>query len=200
MGLVSVKLGSSLKGDDPMQNKFVFSILLLCLAGLMASAQAAQSKLDDAPDFTAPAALAGKETTVALADLLKKGPVVLYFYPAAFTSGCTVEAHEFAAAMPAFERLHTTVVGMSGDGISKLKQFSTSDCNSKFAVASDPGLKIAAQYGASHSSFGDYAERKTFVIASDGKILEVIEGVAPGDHAKLALETLTNAAGAKPNL
>jgi peroxiredoxin len=181
-----------------MKNKFVISILLLCLTGLMASAQATAATLASAPDFTAAAALAGKETTVSLAELLKKGPVVLYFYPAAFTSGCTVEAHAFAVAMPAFDKLHATVIGMSGDGISKLKQFSTSECNSKFSVASDPGLKIAALYGASGSALGSYAERKTFVIASDGKILKVIEGVSPGDHATLALETLTTVAASKP--
>ena len=81
-----------------------------------------------APDFTAPATLGGKEFTFALADALKHGPVVLYFYPAAFTKGCTIEAHEFAEAMPQFEALGVTVIGVSHDNIETLNKFSTTEC------------------------------------------------------------------------
>src|SRR5271168_1642208 len=91
-----------------------------------------------APDFTTQATLAGKPFTFSLADALKKGPVVLYFYPAAFTSGCTVEAHDFADATDKFAALGATVIGVSHDNIATLDKFSVSDCRSKFPVAADP--------------------------------------------------------------
>ena len=91
-----------------------------------------------APDFTAQASLGGKEFTFSLADALKKGPVVLYFYPAAFTPGCTVEAHDFADATDKFAALGATVIGVSHDKIETLDKFSVSECRSKFAVAADP--------------------------------------------------------------
>ena len=90
-----------------------------------------------APDFTTQATLAGQPFRFALADALKKGPVVLYFYPAAFTPGCTVEAHEFAEATDKFKALGATVIGVSHDPIDKLNKFSVSECRNKFAVASD---------------------------------------------------------------
>lgn len=193
-GAFNVMRFITVDGETPMKNKFLFSMLLLCLTGMMMSAQAADSALKQAPDFQASAALAGQEITIDLAAVLKKGPAVVYFYPAAFTSGCTVQAHAFAAAMPQFDALHATVVGVSGDDIGTLRKFSKSECSSKFAVASDPGLKIAGRYGAAGSALGSYAQRKTFVIAPDGKILATIEGIAPGDHAKVALDTLNKAA------
>src|SRR5437660_10174254 len=90
-----------------------------------------------APDFSTAASLAGKEFKFSLADALKKGPVVLYFYPAAFTPGCTVEAHQFAEATAQFKALGATVIGVSHDPIEKLNKFSVSECRNKFAVASD---------------------------------------------------------------
>src|SRR3978361_760732 len=89
-----------------------------------------------APDFTTQATLAGKPFSFSLAAALKKGPVVLYFYPAAFTKGCTIEAHDFAEATDDFAKLGATVIGMSADGIDKLNQFSVSECRNKFAVGS----------------------------------------------------------------
>src|SRR4030088_3743431 len=90
-----------------------------------------------APDFSTDASLAGKEFKFALADALKKGPVVLYFYPAAFTPGCTIEAHNFADAMDDFEKLGATVIGVSHDTIQTLDKFSLTECRSKFPVAAD---------------------------------------------------------------
>ena len=89
-----------------------------------------------APDFSTDASLAGKTFKFSLAEALKKGPVVLYFYPAAFTPGCTVEAHEFAEATDKFTALGATVIGVSHDPIDKLNKFSVSECRNKFAVAS----------------------------------------------------------------
>ena len=96
-----------------------------------------------APDFTTTASLAGKPFEFHLAEALKTGPVVLYFYPAAFTKGCTVEAHLFAEATDDFAALGATVIGVSKDDIDTLHKFSVSECRSKFAVAADPDLKIA---------------------------------------------------------
>ena len=92
-----------------------------------AAAYAALPNGHTAPDFTTQASLAGKPFTFSLADALKKGPVVLYFYPAAFTPGCTVEAHEFAEATDKFKALGATVIGVSHDSIDTLNRFSVSD-------------------------------------------------------------------------
>src|SRR3974377_994708 len=99
-----------------------------------------------APDFTTQATLAGKEFKFSLADALKKGPVVLYFYPAAFTPGCTGEAHLFAEATDQFKALGATVIGVSHDPIDKLDKFSVSECRNKFAVASDADGSILEAY------------------------------------------------------
>src|SRR5437879_4156793 len=101
----------------------------------MAPALAALKAGDKAPDFTAQASLGGKVFTYSLADALKKGPVVLYFYPAAFTKGCTIEAHLFADATDKYKTLGATVIGVSNDNIDTLNKFSISECRSKFAVA-----------------------------------------------------------------
>ena len=102
----------------------------------------------EAPDFTTQATLAGKPFTFSLADALKHGPVVLYFYPAAFTPGCTVEAHEFAEATEKFKALGATVIGVSHDPIDTLNKFSVSECRNKFAVASDADQNITKEYDA----------------------------------------------------
>src|SRR5256714_11912740 len=101
-----------------------------------------------APDFSTDASLAGKAFKFSLADALKQGPVVLYFYPAAFTPGCTVEAHEFAEATDKFKAMGATVIGVSHDPIDTLNKFSVSECRNKFAVASDADQKITKAYDA----------------------------------------------------
>jgi len=103
--------------------------LALCMA---APSIAALPVGTTAPDFSTQASLAGKPFAFHLADALKKGPVVLYFYPAAFTSGCTFEAHDFAAATDAFARLGATVIGVSGDSIDTLNRFSVTECRNRF--------------------------------------------------------------------
>ena len=101
-----------------------------------------------APDFSTQASQGGNVFSFKLSDALKKGPVVLYFYPAAFTSGCTEEAHEFAEAVPQYAALGATVIGVSQDGIAKLQKFSVSECRSKFPVASDASGAISKEYDA----------------------------------------------------
>src|ERR1700704_371070 len=123
-----------------------------------------------APDFSTDASLAGKSFKFSLAEALKKGPVVLYFYPAAFTPGCTVEAHEFAEATDKFKALGATVVGVSHDSIDTLNRFSVSECRNKFAVASDADKKISAAYDA-NIFFTSMTNRTSYVIAPNGTIL-----------------------------
>lgn len=135
-----------------------------------------------APDFKAEASLGGKTFTFSLADALKKGPVVLYFYPAAFTPGCTVEAHEFAEATSKFKALGATVIGVSHDPIGKLQRFSVSECRSKFAVAADPTQSIMKSYDAVLAMRPELANRTSYVIAPTGEILYSYTSLDPSKH------------------
>jgi peroxiredoxin len=135
-----------------------------------------------APDFSAVATQGGNEFSFHLADALKKGPVVLYFYPAAFTKGCTEEAHEFAEAMPQFAALHATVIGVSADGIAKLKKFSVSECRSKFPVASDASGAITRSYDAVLVGRVGLASRTSYVIAPGGQVIYAYNAMNPTGH------------------
>ncbi|HTV51002.1 MAG TPA: peroxiredoxin, partial [Steroidobacteraceae bacterium] len=136
-----------------------------------AAALAALPEGAKAPDFTTQASLGGKEFTFSLAQALHKGPVVLYFYPAAFTPGCTVEAHQFAEATDKFKALGATVIGVSHDPIEKLDKFSVSECRSKFAVAADADGHIIKEYDAVLAIRPDLADRTSYVIAPNGVVL-----------------------------
>jgi peroxiredoxin (alkyl hydroperoxide reductase subunit C) len=156
-----------------------------------APALAALSVGASAPDFSAQASMGGKDFTFNLADALKKGPVVLYFYPAAFTKGCSLEARTFADAMDQFKALHATVIGVSHDNIGKLNKFSVSYCRSKFPVAADPSLTVAKQYDAVLPQDPTYANRTSYVIAPDGKILATMTDLEhPQQHVENALSVL----------
>ena len=135
-----------------------------------------------APDINTQATLAGKEFKFSLADALKKGPVVLYFYPAAFTPGCTTEAHLFAEATPQFEALGATVIGVSHDPIEKLDKFSVSECRNKFAVASDADGSIMKAYDSVLESHPEYANRTSYVIAPTGEIIYSYTAMNPDKH------------------
>jgi len=136
-----------------------------------------------APVFTTSATLAGKPFTFSLADALKNGPVVLYFYPAAFTKGCTVEAHEFAEATDQFKALGATVIGVSHDAIDTLNKFSVSECRNKFAVASDADKKISTAYDA-NLFITSYSSRTSYVIAPNGTILYEYTAMNPDKHVE----------------
>jgi peroxiredoxin len=159
---------------------------LSCCALLSAlAAHAAFAALPNghaAPDFTTQATLAGKPFTFSLADALKKGPVVLYFYPAAFTPGCTVEAHDFAEATDKFKALGATVIGVSHDSIDTLNKFSVSECRNKFAVAADTDQSIMKAYDAVLALKPEYANRTSYVIAQDGTIAYSYTALNPGQH------------------
>jgi len=138
-----------------------------------------------APDFSAPAALGGRQFSFSLAESLRKGPVVLYFYPKAFTSGCTAEAHDFAEATPQFESLGATVVGMSVDDIATLQKFSVEACRDKFAVAADTGGRISKQYDAAYAGKSSpMAQRISYVIDPQGRVLYVFSSADPDEHVK----------------
>jgi peroxiredoxin Q/BCP len=153
------------KETNPMKR---LMILALVCAALSTPLYAALKPGVQAPDFTTQATLAGQPFKFALADALKKGPVVLYFYPAAFTPGCTVEAHEFAEATDKFKALGATVIGVSHDPIDKLNKFSVSECRNKFAVASDADQSITKAYDAVLAAKPEYANRTSYVIAPTG--------------------------------
>ena len=126
-----------------------------------------------APDFTTTGALAGKALPVALKPLLAKGPLVLYFYPKAFTPGCTLEAHAFAEAADDFAKAGATVVGMSNDTVEALEKFSSLDCRNKFTVASASPEVIKAYDVVLKSNGADtgLSSRTSYVITPDGKIV-----------------------------
>jgi peroxiredoxin Q/BCP len=137
-----------------------------------------------APDFSTEASLAGKSFKFSLAEALKKGPVVLYFYPAAFTPGCTVEAHQFAEATDKFKALGATVIGVSHDPIEKLNKFSVSECRNKFAVASDADGSVMKNYDAILPVKPEYANRTSYVIAPTGVIIYSYTDLKPDKHVE----------------
>lgn len=155
----------------------------------LSPARAALKLGSAAPLFDAPASLGGKEFRFSLADALHRGPVVLYFYPAAFTRGCTIEAHDFADAMDQFKALGATVIGVSMDKIETLDRFSVSECRSRFPVAADPDGKIATSYD-SRMPLVHYASRTSYVIAPDGHILFAYSAMAPAGHISGTLAAL----------
>jgi len=157
-------------------------ILGLGSAMLAAPLYAALAPGAQAPDFTTEATLAGKPFKFSLADALKQGPVVLYFYPAAFTPGCTVEAHEFAEATDKFKAMGATVIGVSHDPIDKLNKFSVSECRNKFAVASDADQKITKAYDAVLAVKPEYSDRTSYVISPTGKIIYEYTALNPEQH------------------
>ena len=158
---------------------------LAAAAAVFAAAPAAQAALAvgaKAPPFTTAASLGGKAMTFDLKAALKKGPVVLYFYPAAFTPGCTAEAHAFAEATDDFRKLGATVVGVSRDDIEKLHRFSVSECRSKFAVASDKDGAITRAYDAVLKRKPEYADRTSYVIARNGVIAYEYTNLDADEH------------------
>jgi thioredoxin-dependent peroxiredoxin len=159
----------------------------LCCALMALPVLAALPDGSKAPDFTTQASLAGKDFKFSLADALKQGPVVLYFYPAAFTPGCTVEAHDFAEATDKFKAMGATVIGVSHDPIDKLNKFSVSECRNKFAVASDADGSIMKSYDSVLESHPEYANRTSYVIAPTGQIIYSYTAMAPDKHVENTL-------------
>jgi peroxiredoxin Q/BCP len=168
-------------------------ILAAAAAALLAApASAALKPGAKAPEFTAPGFLAGEPITLSLADSLKKGPVVLYFFPAAHTSGCNAEAHLFADAMDQFKAQGATVIGVTSGNLDQLAAFSaeTEHCSGKFPVASDPNAAIAKSYDSALVLRPGWSDRTSYVIAPDGKVLFVYSDLNPNEHVTLTLNAV----------
>jgi thioredoxin-dependent peroxiredoxin len=174
------------------KESFMSSLVVSLLAALtlVAPARAALDIGDRAPDFTASAAMGGKVYQYSLADALKKGPVVLYFFPAAYSEGCSVEAHYFAEAVAEFQALGATVVGVSGDDIDTLSKFSVQACQSKFAVASDEKQSVMKSYDAVLKTRPEFANRISYVIAPDGSVVYHYMSLNPTKHVEKMLGAL----------
>jgi peroxiredoxin len=192
--------------------KRVFLSYLLC-STLPVAALAALQVNQPAPDFSAQASLAGKAFTFSLAQALKKGPVVVYFYPSAFTGGCNIQAHTFAVESDKFAAAGASIIGVSLDSITRLNAFSADPdyCAGKIPVASDADGSIAKSYDLSVreavSGHKDtrgveidhgFAERTTFIVTPDGKIAATIGGLAPADNVAKALEAVQQLAPRPP--
>jgi peroxiredoxin Q/BCP len=175
-------------------------------------ALAALSKGDAAPDFSAQASRAGKAFHYSLADALKKGPVVVYFYPSAFTEGCNIQAHTFSERRKEFDAAGATIIGVSLDSIARLNDFSADPkyCAGKIAVASDADGAIAKSYQIKVQSSPQpvkdsrgvtidhaFAERTTFIVTPDHKVHAVIGGLAPAANVEAALQSVQELAKAK---
>lgn len=167
--------------------------LLITAAAALSLAMPATAALQTgqvAPDFTAPGAMAGKPFTVNLKAALKKGPVVLYFFPAAFTAGCNAEAHAFAEALPDFQKAGATVIGMTAGNVEKLEAFSAEKCAGKFAVAAASPEIIKGYDVLLTGKDGKpttVTSRTSYVIAPNGKVLFVHSDMSPADHIRLSL-------------
>jgi len=170
----------------------VIAALAACAAAFALPASAALEAGAKAPDFSAPAYLAGKPFTFKLADALKKGPVVVYFFPAAHTPGCNLEAHLFSEAIGKFKAEHATVIGVTAGNIDQLADFSkeTEHCGGKFAVAADPGAKIAAQYDAVLDKKPEWSNRTSYAIAPDGSVAAVHSDLNPNLHVNAMLDAV----------
>ncbi len=182
-------------------------ILLGCLlsSAITFPAIAALKAGDAAPDFQTQASQAGKAFNYSLKEALQKGPVVVYFYPSAYTGGCNIQAHTFAVNVDKFAAAGASVIGVSLDSIERLNDFSADPeyCAGKVAVASDVDGAISKAYdlvvreaaeGKKDSRGVDithgFAERTTFIVTPDGKISATLSGLKPAENVEKALETV----------
>ena len=177
----------------------------LCATAIAVPVLAALEAGETAPLFEARASLAGEAFDYSLRDALDEGPVVVYFFPSAYTQGCNIQAHEFAENMDAFQAAGATVIGVSLDSIERLNDFSADPeyCAGKLAVASDAGGDIAISYGLTiregppgiKDTRGveidhGFASRTTFIVTPDAKVAEVIGGVSPFENVQKSLEAV----------
>jgi peroxiredoxin Q/BCP len=154
------------------------------------SSHAALDVGEPAPNFTMDAAQGGSVYRYSLAESLRKGPVVLYFFPAAYSEGCSVEAHYFAEAIPKFDALGASVIGVSADDIGTLTKFSVQACQSKFSVASDESQTVMKSFDAVMQTRPEYANRVSYVIAPNGTIVFHYMSLNPTKHVEKMLGAL----------
>ena len=166
------------------------ALWVLGATGLTVGAHAALAVGAAAPDFSAEASVGGKAFRFTMSQALKQGPVVLYFYPKSFTSGCTVEAHQFSEATDRFQALGATVIGVSNDDIETQKRFSVEACRGKFAVLADEGAKVIRQYDAGLMLAPNMADRLSYVISPQGKVLMSYASMNPDGHVAAAIKAV----------
>lgn len=164
--------------------KLLFAIAAAVLVSTPATA--ALKAGDRAPDFTTMGAVGGKEFRIHLADQLKKGPIVLYFFPKAFTSGCTAEAHAFSQSIGDFKKAGGQVIGMSADNLPTLHDFSTKECRSAFPVATATP-EIQKAYDVAWAAHPGITTRTSYVIAKDGRIVMVHDDLDFSQHVAKTL-------------
>jgi peroxiredoxin len=164
--------------------------LFALTASAMPSAFAALDIGDPAPKFIATAALGGKTFRYSLADALAKGPVVVYFFPAADTNDCSIEAHAFAEAVDQFAALGATVIGVSADDIDTLQKFSVRSCQSRFPVASDQSKTVIEGFDALMQTRPDFANRLSYVITPNGKVAYYYQNLNPDKHVERMLNAI----------
>jgi peroxiredoxin len=173
--------------------KRLFASALFC-ALLTSVSWAALKEGDAAPDFTVQAAQGGKTFAFHLAEALKKGPVVLYFYPKSFTKGCTIEAHDFAENADNFAAAGATLIGLSIDTIETQIEFSAKECRDKFPVAADPDGAVVRAFDSLRATprpdGSQVSDRISFVIAPDGKIIYAYQDSAPQKHIENTLDVV----------
>ena len=180
----------------------VSTLIMTAVLGLSATAFNASAALPvgaKAPNFELQGALAGKPLTFSLQQALQKGPVVLYFFPAAFSAGCTIEAHDFAEATDSFNKMGASVIGVTAGNTDQISDFSKLECRDKFTVAADPGAKVAAQYDTLMQMKGKtLSDRTSYVIAPDGNILLSYTDRNPETHIDKALAAVKQYDAAHP--
>jgi peroxiredoxin len=165
------------------------SVAAVAAVGFPAAAQLKPGA--KAPDFTAPAFMAGQPFTFKLADALKKGPVVVYFFPAAYTKGCQIETHLFSEAADQFKAQKATLIGVTAGNTEKLSEFSkdTEYCAGKFPMAVDAGAVIAKEYDATLPT-RNMSNRTSYVIAKNGTVASAYSAMDPNDHVNQTLTAL----------
>lgn len=177
--------------------RLLIASVVASLAAVASPAGAALPVGSDAPPFTTSGALAGKDFSFDLRRALRSGPVVLYFYPKAFTQGCTLEAHAFAEVMPEFRAAGAQVLGMSSDDLPSLRRFSTEECRDAFPVAiATPAIitayDVALERNGKQTGLTD---RTSYVISQDGRILMVHSDLDWRDHVRLTLAAVRSLKG-----
>lgn len=192
-----------------MKKHIAFGLLSLSIAS---TSFAALKEGDTAPDFKIPASFAGKATDFSLKDQLKKGPVVVYFYPSAYTKGCNIQAHTFSVNSEKFAAAGASVIGVSLDNINRLNDFSADPeyCAGKLKVGSDADGKVAKSFNLDVRPAAEgktdtrganidhgFAERTTFIVTPDGKIAATIGGLSPAENVAKSLETVEKLAAEK---
>ncbi len=170
-----------------MKRAMAWLMMLVCLS---LPARAALDVGDTAPDFSVPAALGGKVFEFRLSEQLAKGPVVLYFFPAAFSEACSVEAHQFAEAIDQFKALGASVIGVSGDDIQLITRFSVQACQGRFPVAADENKVVIKAYDAAMQTRPDFANRLSYLIAPGGKVAYSYLSLNPNKHVEKTLAAL----------